>query len=121
VKRAVLFAAVALVLMLVAAGCGGGGAAGGGNEIKLTGTDYKFTPAEITVKRGEAITIILENKGSVEHDWASDPLNAKFAAVVRPGQTGRLTFTANQAGTFEFHCIVAGHKELGMVGKITVQ
>ncbi|MEK7872611.1 MAG: cupredoxin domain-containing protein, partial [Chloroflexota bacterium] len=75
-KRGFLFAAVALALMLVVAGCGGGGAAGGGSEIKLTASDYKFTPADITVKRGEAVTIALENKGSVEHDWASDPLNA---------------------------------------------
>lgn len=120
-KRAVLFSAVALVLMLVAAGCGGGGAAAGGNEIKVTASDYKFTPADITVKRGEAITITLENKGSVEHDWVAEAINAKFAAVVKPGQTGKLTFTASQAGTFDFHCTVPGHKELGMVGKITVQ
>lgn len=120
-KRAVLFSAVAVVLMLVAAGCGGGGTAGSGNNVTITASDYKFTPADITVKVGQPVTIDLQNKGSVEHDWAADDLSAKMAAPVKPGQDEKLTFTPSKAGTFEFHCTVPGHKELGMVGKITVQ
>ena len=48
--------------------------------------------------------------------WARTPL-------IPPGETRTLTFTASQAGTFEYYCQVVGHKSAtpGMKGTLNVQ
>ncbi|MCF6138673.1 cupredoxin domain-containing protein [Pseudalkalibacillus berkeleyi] len=38
-----------------------------------------------------------------------------------PGQTVSIKFIPKETGTFEFYCSVAGHKEAGMKGTITVE
>lgn len=119
--KRVFFAAGAIALVVGLAACGGGGPAGGAGEVKVVGEDYKFTPAEVRVKAGQPVTIVLENKGRVEHDWAIEALKVAMNPIPRPGQTGRASFTPSQAGTFEIICTVAGHKELGMVGKLIVE
>ena len=37
-----------------------------------------------------------------------------------PGKTGEIVWTFNRAGEFDFACLIAGHYEAGMVGRITV-
>lgn len=37
-----------------------------------------------------------------------------------PDSTGTVEFTPTQAGTYEYFCTVAGHKEAGMVGTLVV-
>ncbi len=37
-----------------------------------------------------------------------------------PGATGTVEFTPTEAGTYEYFCTVAGHKEAGMVGTLVV-
>jgi uncharacterized cupredoxin-like copper-binding protein len=37
-----------------------------------------------------------------------------------PGATGTVEFTPAEAGTYEYYCTVAGHKEAGMVGTLVV-
>jgi uncharacterized cupredoxin-like copper-binding protein len=41
-------------------------------------------------------------------------------AHVGPGRTGEIVWTFNRAGEFDFACLVAGHYEAGMTGRITV-
>jgi uncharacterized cupredoxin-like copper-binding protein len=41
-------------------------------------------------------------------------------AHVAPGRTGRIVWTFNRPGDFDFACLVAGHYQAGMVGRITV-
>ena len=50
----------------------------------------------------------------MEHD---EPYMAHVAA----GQTGEIVWTFNRAGEFDFACLIAGHYQAGMVGKIVVK
>jgi len=41
-------------------------------------------------------------------------------AHVAPGKTGEIVWTFNRAGEFDFACLIPGHYDAGMVGKIKV-
>jgi uncharacterized cupredoxin-like copper-binding protein len=41
-------------------------------------------------------------------------------AHVAAGKSQNLIWTFNRAETFDFACLIAGHYQAGMVGKITV-
>jgi uncharacterized cupredoxin-like copper-binding protein len=41
-------------------------------------------------------------------------------AHVPAGGTGSITWTFNRVGNFDFACLIAGHYQAGMVGKIIV-
>jgi uncharacterized cupredoxin-like copper-binding protein len=43
-----------------------------------------------------------------------------YMAHVNPGKTAQLIWTFNRAGAFEFACLLPGHYQEGMVGKIKV-
>jgi uncharacterized cupredoxin-like copper-binding protein len=40
--------------------------------------------------------------------------------TVDPGKTGELVWQFTKAGTFDFACLVPGHFEAGMFGKVRV-
>jgi uncharacterized cupredoxin-like copper-binding protein len=99
----------------------------------------RFTPAQITVKRGEVVRFVAANKGKVLHEMVLGTkeeldkhaeLMKKFPGMehdephiahVAPGKTGEIGWRFTQAGTFHFGCLIPGHFEAGMVGKITVR
>jgi uncharacterized cupredoxin-like copper-binding protein len=43
-----------------------------------------------------------------------------YMAHVKPGRSGEIIWTFNQAGRFDFACLIAGHYQAGMVGTINV-
>jgi uncharacterized cupredoxin-like copper-binding protein len=43
-----------------------------------------------------------------------------YMAHVGPGKTGEIIWTFNKPGTFDYACLIAGHYQAGMVGKVTV-
>jgi uncharacterized cupredoxin-like copper-binding protein len=94
-------------------------------ELKVTATDLKFTPNQLTAKVGQPIKVVLENKGVIEHDISFQGKLVGGAdqksAMAKPGQTVTLEFTPTAKGKFEFVCTVPGHKEAGMKGTITVE
>ena len=51
---------------------------------------------------------------TMEHD---EP----YMAHVASGKTGEIIWTLNRAGEFDFACLIAGHYQAGMVGKIRVK
>ena len=112
---------VVLVLAVVAlAGCGGGASGGGGTTV--VGTDFKFDPANVTVKAGSPAQVVLQNKGTQVHDWTIDSLGGqKVQGVAQANQNTTISFTPSQAGTFQVYCSQPGHREAGMVGQLTVQ
>lgn len=124
-KRYVI-AAVLVVLCVIVSGCGGrkqeetpGPAAGEGRRIDMDSGEFFFSPSEITVKRGETVTIALKNSGSVEHNISIDEFN--IDRDYNPGQTIMVTFTPDRTGTFRIYCDIVGHSEAGMVGTLIVQ
>jgi uncharacterized cupredoxin-like copper-binding protein len=50
---------------------------------------------------------------NMEHD---EP----YMAHVPVGKTGEIIWNFNKAGDFDFACLIAGHYQAGMVGKIKV-
>jgi len=109
--------------------------------INVTMQEFSFQPPEITLKVGQPVKLILQNRGAVLHDFSSDDaevsvkssahgaehdmsgmnnemLKVHMAADV--GQTETLEFTPNKPGTYTFFCTVAEHKEAGMTGKLVI-
>jgi cytochrome c oxidase subunit 2 len=129
-RNAFVSLSIGLVAMLfVMAACGapssGGGASasGGTSEIKVTASDFKFEPADWTVKAGSKVKVTMANKGALEHTWVLKDANGNDVAKLesKVGQTKSVDFTAPATGSYAVICDVAGHKEQGMVGKLTVQ
>jgi nitrite reductase (NO-forming) len=125
-RFAVLMVASLCIIGLLAA-CGGskdnnGGSSDSGSSgnVTLELTEMKFTPSTFTVKAGEKVTVKLENKGTVLHDFSIDSLNVK--KDVQPGKSETVSFTApSSAGDVEYYCNQPGHKAAGMKGTMTVQ
>lgn len=98
----------------------------------------RFSPAEIKVKRGEIVRFVVANKGQVLHEMVLGTREAleehaelmkKFPGMehdephmahVAPGQTGEIGWKFTQPGTFHFACLIPGHYEAGMVGRVEV-
>jgi len=127
-KAAALLAAAGLLI----GACGGGSGkdlrAGGaakpsaesptGSTVYVTAKEFSFDPISLTLKSGEESTISLKNAGSIEHDLTVG--DAGFKLVVAGGNSGEKVLKIDKPGTYEFHCSVAGHKEAGMKGQLTV-
>jgi plastocyanin len=85
----------------------------------LDSFSYGYSEAELRVKKGDTVTIILTNSGGF-HDWVVD----EFAAAtekISTGDTTTVTFVADEAGTFEYYCSVGNHRQQGMVGNLIVE
>lgn len=106
-------------------------------EISMT-DNMRFTPDRIEVKQGETVKFVVKNAGKIMHEMVIGTkkeldehaaLMAKFPGMeheepymthVGPGKTGELVWTFNRPGDFDFACLIAGHYQAGMVGKIKV-
>ena len=99
----------------------GSGSSVAGAQFEVTLADpgvsgsYVFTPADMTFKLGDTVTLAL-NAENEFHTFTVDDLGIDEA--VDGGASSTLTFTFDKAGTFELICIP--HEALGMVGTITV-
>ena len=103
------------------------------------GDNMRFTPDVVSVKQGETVRFVVKNQGKQLHEMvigtkkeldAHAALMLKFPTMehdepymahVAAGKSQNLIWTFNRAGDFEFACLIAGHYQAGMVGKITVQ
>ena len=107
--------------------------------ITFTMTDnMRFDPDKINVKQGDTVRFVIKNGGKVMHEMVIGTkkdleehaaLMMKFPnmehdepymAHVGPGKTGELIWTFNKPGSFDFACLIAGHYQAGMTGKVTV-
>lgn len=106
-------------------------------EIRM-GDNMRFAPEHIEVTQGETIRFVHFNDGKVMHEFVlgtADELaehaelmkrfpdmehDEPYMAHVPPGETGEIIWHFNQPGDFDFACLLPGHFEAGMVGKIKV-
>jgi uncharacterized cupredoxin-like copper-binding protein len=106
-------------------------------EVTMLDT-MRFTPDRIDVKQGETVKFVIMNSGKMMHEMVIGTrkvldehaaLMVKFPnmeheepymAHVGPGKSGELVWTFNRPGDFDFACLIAGHYQSGMVGKIKV-
>ena len=99
----------------------------------------RFAPAELVVKQGETVRFRLKNSGKVMHEMvlgAMQDLNAHAETMrkdsgmhhhgaanmvhVAPGKTAALVWQFKKAGEVHYGCLVPGHLEAGMVGRVRV-
>ena len=98
----------------------------------------RFSPDQLEIKQGETIRFVHRNPGKLLHEFvlgtqadldAHAALMAKFPGMqhdepymahVGPGQSSEIIWTFNRAGDFDFACLIAGHYQVGMVGRIRV-
>jgi len=99
----------------------------------------RFTPAALEVKRGDTVRFVLHNKGKQLHEMVIGTMDElrehaalmqkfpdmehdePYMAHVKPGATQEIVWQFNRRGEFNYACLVAGHFEAGMVGKVTVK
>lgn len=116
-----------------------GDAKAASRTIEITMTDnMRFTPDKIEVKQGEVIKFVIKNSGQMLHEMVIGTkkeldehaaLMAKFPGMehdepyqahVKAGATGTMVWNFNRPGDFDFACLIGGHYQAGMVGKIKV-
>lgn len=90
----------------------------GAPEVAVSTTEMRFTPSDIRLP-ADAVNLLVRNDGSQRHDLTIAELGIKL--VVEPGQSVTAGLRDLKPGTYEFHCSVFGHKDGGMVGRVTVE
>ncbi len=106
-------------------------------EIKMT-DNMRFTPDLVEVKQGETVRFVHTNNGKIMHEFVLGTkkeldehaaLMKKFPGMehdepymahVAAGKKGEIVWNFNRVGEFDFACLLPGHYEAGMVGKIRV-
>ncbi len=150
-----LFAMAALVTSGVAFASGthaGGHGDGGETAIGKPGVAAKasrtitiemsdkmrFTPSDLTVKKGETVRFIVKNTGQLKHELSLGTQEElmehleqmkKFPGMehdepgkitLEPGKQGEIVWQFTKAGVVDFACLLPGHYEAGMKGAIKV-
>jgi nitrite reductase (NO-forming) len=69
---------------------------------------------------GDTVRVTITAGDSVEHDIAFPDFNAQSKHIAGQGNSDTFEFVANKPGTFKYNCLLAGHKEAGMVGSFVV-
>jgi uncharacterized cupredoxin-like copper-binding protein len=115
----------------------------GVQEITLAAREFGFAPAQVSLSAAQPVRLIFVNEGTVEHDITIERVSTS-SGIVEPhsgkeaghkmsplpagsvhasahkGEKVSVDFTP-KAGTYEVYCSIAGHKEAGMRGTLTVQ
>lgn len=106
-------------------------------EVRMSDA-MRFSPANIRVKRGETIRFVVKNDGKLKHELVLGTMAElkehaemmrKFPEMehedpnsvsVEPGKTGEFAWRFTKDGKFDFACLIPGHFEAGMRGKLMV-
>ncbi len=120
------------------------GIAGDAAKVRRTihidmGDDMRFKPDRIEVRQGETVRLAIRNSGKLLHELVIGTqkeldehaaLMQKFPdmehdepymAHVSAGKSGAIVWNFNRTGEFDFACLIAGHYQAGMRGKIIVK
>ena len=113
-------------------------ATGADHEVKMIGDDkgYRFEPAELTIKSGDAVSFVMVSGGphNVAFDPATTPADSKAQLdanmdgklaelsspmLQNPNEKYTISFGGVKPGVYPFHC--TPHLAMNMKGTITVQ
>jgi uncharacterized cupredoxin-like copper-binding protein len=107
--------------------------------IEVGMSEMAYAPARVEVKRGEQIRFVIRNTGADDHEFllATTEENLKHAKAMMenpqmehdepngvrlaPKKSAEIPWKFTHAGTFEYSCLIPGHREAGMVGQILVK
>ena len=110
-------------------------------EITMRESDGKmlFGPDRIEIRRNEQVRFVLKNDGALEHEFmlatakenaAHGEMMAKMPDMQHEEPNGKRLETKGKSeilwrftkrGEFEFACLIPGHYQAGMVGKVVVK
>jgi uncharacterized cupredoxin-like copper-binding protein len=110
-----------------------------GRTVRVDMSDaMRFTPGSIEVKRGETVRFVVRNSGKVMHEMVLGTLqdlkdhaelmkkqpgmehDEPYMAHVAPGKTAEIVWQFTKPGEYYYGCLIPGHFEAGMVGRINV-
>ena len=115
--------AAAMAAAALMAGCGGGsGPAQPAGSIKVTMSEYQFSPSTLNAPSGKVV-FYLVNAGSTGHDMViRDSSKTRIAGseLVSAGDSFVFTVDNLPAGTYTIVCDQPGHEGSGMKGTLTV-
>jgi uncharacterized cupredoxin-like copper-binding protein len=98
----------------------------------------RFTPALVSVKKGETVRFVVTNSGKVPHEFSLGTekelkehyeVMKKFPGMehdeankisLKPGQKGEVIWRFTKGGVVDFACLHPGHYDAGMKGQIKV-
>ncbi|WP_371744977.1 cupredoxin domain-containing protein [Bradyrhizobium sp. U87765 SZCCT0109] len=107
--------------------------------IEVIMDDRMYSPVTVDVVQGEQIRFVIRNAGGEAHEFllATREANLKHAAVMKkhpdmehdepnglrlaPKANGEILWRFTKTGTFEYACLIPGHREDGMIGLVTVK
>jgi len=72
-----------------------------GRTISIVAQRFSFTPNEITVKKGEEVTLVIESK-DVDHGLLIEDLGVR--TEIKKDKASEVKFTPESVGTFEGRC-----------------
>lgn len=107
--------------------------------IQVDASDnMRFTPDNLTVKKGETIRFVIKNSGKVPHEFSlgtEKELKEHYEVMkkhpnmeheednkisLKPGQEGEVVWRFTKTGVVHFACLHVGHYDAGMKGKVKV-
>ena len=108
--------------------------------INIDMTDaMRYSPMEITVNRGDTVRFVVKNSGKLMHEMVLGTMkelkehielmrkhpnmehDEPHMAHVKPGKSEPMMWQFTKAGEFYYGCLMPGHSEAGMIGKVTVK
>jgi uncharacterized cupredoxin-like copper-binding protein len=99
----------------------------------------RFDPGAIEVGQGDTVRFLVRNSGAVMHEMVLGTMTGlkehselmrkhpgmehdePYMAHVAPGQTVEIVWQFTERGEYYYGCLIPGHFEAGMVGKLTVR
>jgi uncharacterized cupredoxin-like copper-binding protein len=124
-----------LALALGVAGVVAGRIGEGSSRVEIAMRYSHFSTAEVTVRAGVPVTVVLRNDDPIDHEWivgdaasherhrtGTEPVHgARPTEVSVPaGTTVVTTVTFRVPGEQLFICHLPGHEAYGMVGRVVV-
>lgn len=98
-----------------------------------------FIPDKLRIRKGEQVRFQLRNVGEIDHEFVVGTLEENLkhmkemqknpdmehddpnAKRLKPKTAGDIVWQFTKAGTFDFSCMIPGHREAGMFGTIVVE
>jgi uncharacterized cupredoxin-like copper-binding protein len=99
----------------------------------------RFSPETLEIRRGDIVRFEAKNGGKIMHEMVIGTMDElkkhaelmrkhpgmehdePYMAHVAPGKIENMVWQFTKAGEFYYACLIPGHFEAGMIGKIVVR
>lgn len=88
-------------------------------EVIITASNFSYNVTNIIAKKGDTVRITLNNTQGV-HDLIIEGYNLATKELT-VGQKETIEFVASKIGEFEYYCSIGDHRQMGMIGTLTVK